>query len=147
MGRRMVAVNPFREMVEMQRALDRFFDEAGRSIGGNGVAFALPLDVIETKDGYRVIADLPGVNEEQVSVTINDNVLSIEVEFPVIELGENERYLLNERRTGKFSRHITLGKPVNTEAVEAVFENGVLTLTLPLVPEVQPKQIPIKINK
>lgn len=148
MNRRMVVVNPFREMVEMQRVLDRFFDEAGRSFSGNNASvYTLPVDVVETTDAYRIVADLPGVSEDAIAVSIDDNVLSIEAEFPALEVGENERQLINERRSGKYSRHLTLGKPVNTEATEAAFANGVLMLTLPFVPEVQPKQIAIKVSK
>lgn len=148
MNRRMVVVNPFREMVEMQRVLDRFFDEAGKSLsGGNAGVYTLPVDVVEGPDAYRVIADLPGVSEESIAVSIDDNVLSIEAEFPTLEVGENERHAISERRAGKFGRHLTLGKPVNTEAIEAVFADGVLMLTLPFVPEVQPKQISIKVSK
>lgn len=148
MNRRMVVVNPFREMVEMQRVLDRFFDEAGKSFtAGNSHVFTLPVDVVESADAYRIVADLPGVTEDAISVSIDDNVLSIEVEFPALEIGEHERQLISERRAGKYSRHLTLGKPVNTEATEAVFANGVLMLTLPFVPEVAPKQITIKLSK
>lgn len=147
MNRRVIRVNPFREMVEMQRALDRFFDDAGTAYTSGVASYTLPVDVIETANAYRVIADLPGLNDEDIAVSIDNDVLSIVAEFPAVEVAEDERSLMNERRVGKFSRHLTMGKTVDADAVEAVYEDGVLVLTLPFVPEVQPKQIAIKTGK
>lgn len=149
MNRRVIRVNPIREMVEMQRALDHFFDEAWRPYNTNGdlegtAGFKLPLDIIERDDRYIISAALPGIADDSIDLSIDDNVLHIVAELPEPALAEGERILLNERRYGKFGRSLRLTKPVDVEAVEASFDNGVLTLELPFVAEVQPRKIDIK---
>lgn len=147
MNRRIVRINPLRDMVEMQRALDRFFDEAWNAkSNGNGNGFALPLDVIEHNNHYFVRADLPGVTEENIEISLDGDVLHIAADIPgtvIDDEAEDLRLLMNERRSGRYSRSLTLSKAVDADKVEALYENGVLTLSLPFVPEVQPRQISI----
>ena len=149
MNRRIVRINPLREVVEVQRALDRFFDEAWQAADtSDPEAYALPLDVIERDNAYWVRASLPGSSEDHINISLDGDVLEISAEIPdaVVEEGET-RTLLQERRTGRFSRRLTLNKGVDAENVDASYDNGVLTLHLPFVPEVQPRQISIKRSK
>lgn len=76
--------------------------------------------------------------------TISDNVLTIKGQVQPYELSENEQYHLRERRFGTFSRSLSLPVPVVAEEIEASYENGVLTLTIPKAEEVRPKRIAIK---
>jgi HSP20 family protein len=102
----------------------------------------LPLDVYTTPEEIVIIASLPGLTPDEVDVTIDDDRLTIRGELrPPLE---NVDYLFQERAYGPFSRTLTLNVPVETDAAEAVFENGVLTLTLPKAEESKPKTIEVK---
>ncbi|NDJ85033.1 MAG: Hsp20/alpha crystallin family protein [Chloroflexi bacterium] len=150
MNRRVIRVNPLREMVDMQNALERLFEDTCRSAyrSGNGdpdYSYRLPVDVIETEQGYLVAAELPGAHMDNITVQLEDETLYIEGEIPTHDIDdEKARTLLNERRAGKFTRTLRLPAPVDGDNVEAVFENGLLTLSLPKTPAVQPKRISIK---
>jgi len=146
--------NPFREMASMQQALDRMFDDTWRSWGSWAgmdetlMAGNLSLDVDEDDNRYTVTTALPGVAAENINVRLHNDMLTIEGEIPEKEVEkEGKRSLLKERYYGRFSRSIRLPQPVNRDQVEASFDNGVLTLTLPKSPEAQPKMIQVKANK
>ncbi len=141
--------DPFSEMLSLREAMDSLFENAmiapwsGRSAegqGGNG----LPLDVTENADNFVVKASLPGVKPEDLDVTVNGDTLTIKGELKVDEEKKDERYHLRERRWGAFQRSVTLPAPVKTDQVQADYNNGVLTLTLPKTEEVKPKRIQIK---
>lgn len=140
--------NPLREMAAMQNAMDRLFDETWRTwqpVYGETGANALALDVHENDNAYIVTTALPGVQAENVNVKLHNDLLTIEGEIPQHEV-ENAHSLMQERVYGRFSRTLRLPQPVNRDAVEANFENGILTLTLPKSEEAQPRQIEVKTN-
>jgi HSP20 family protein len=136
--------NPLREIAAMQSAMDRFFDDSWRSIRSSGDA--LMLDVHETETEYRVMTSLPGVKPEDVTVSLNNDVLTITAETRQEVMPENSKPLLMERSYGKIMRSIRLPVPVVSDKIEAVLENGVLRLTLPKTPESQPRQIPVRVQ-
>ena len=147
MANTIVRWNPFREMMAMQNAFDRMFDqnwnpynEEGR-FGGS----ALALDIDETGNGYTITTELPGVNPDNINVQLHDGVLTIDAELPerTVEQ-EGTKSLVRERRYGRFTRSVRLPQPVDFNAAEANFEHGVLTLNLPKSPEAQPRTIPVK---
>ena len=133
--------NPFREVAAFERAFDRAY-ETRRAAAPS--AYALPLDLYETERAFVVNANVPGLSADQIQVSFEDGVLTITAEIKQPELGENMRLLAQERGFGRFSRSLRLGDAVDTTGVEAVYDNGVLTLTLPKTPESQPRQIPVK---
>src|SRR5215213_2811389 len=139
----LVRWNPVREMAAMQSALDQLFDNAARGTRNIADVGALALDVHESDQNYTISAALPGVNADAVNISFHDNVLTIAGEIPQAT-PENSKALMLERGYGKFQRSIRLPQPVDTSAVEANIENGVLTLTLPKTAEAQPRQIPVK---
>ncbi|MBZ0275641.1 MAG: Hsp20/alpha crystallin family protein [Anaerolineae bacterium] len=144
--------NPFREMAAMQSAFDRVFEDNWRSLrpvweNANAGSFALALDVHEQDNGYTVTAELPGIPSENINVKLHDGILTISAEQTVENKQEEQgRVLLQERRYGKFSRSVRLPQPINTEQVEASYDNGVLTLTLPKAAEAQPRMIPVSVK-
>lgn len=140
--------NPVREMAAMQNALDHLFDDTWRTVRPSKTGNALLLDVYETNSNYVVYAALPGLNPDQISVSLDDDVLTISGELPqpAFDEKENARVLLFEHAYGKFNRSVRLSLPVDSDKIEASFENGLLKLNLPKVAQVQPKQIPVRFN-
>src|SRR5690606_6340704 len=112
-----------------------------RSTGINSLA----LDVDETDKAYTVTTEMPGVKPENIHVNLDGDYLMIEGEIPAQETNEEgTRSLMRERRYGRFTRSIRLPLAVDSDKVEATYEDGVLKLTLPKSEVVQPKQIPVK---
>jgi HSP20 family protein len=130
----------------MQSALDRLLDDSWRTAwptyNGNTLAF----DVYETDNAYTATVAIPGVSAEQINVSFHDGALHVSAEVPQPTFPENSRLLMQERSFGQFSRSIRLPQQIDASAVEATYENGVLTLNLPKTPEAQPKQIQVKTN-
>ena len=109
----------------------------------NSTAFSLALDVDENDDAYTVIANLPGVSLDEISVNIHDDVLTISAEANATEYDENTRVLVRERRTGKFSRSLRFPTTVDGNAIDASYDNGVLNISIPKAEEAKPRQIPV----
>lgn len=140
---------PMRELATMRQMMDRMLDDdffrfpsAWERSGGEVASLA--LDVAEKDDVYVVKASLPGVNPEDVDITLTDNVLTIRGETKADNEIKQENYHLRERRFGSFMRSITLPNAVDADKIEAVNENGVLTLTLPKAETVKPRKIEVK---
>jgi HSP20 family protein len=104
----------------------------------------LPIDLFETDDELVIKTAMPGVDPEHLDVKIKGDVLTIHGEAKEDEEVQGATYHLRERRNGTFSRAITLPVPVQAKKAKAVFEDGVLTLTLPKSEEVKPKTIKVK---
>lgn len=136
--------NPFRELAAMQSAMDRIFDESWRDARPYWNENNLPIDVHETADNYTIVANIPGANPDDIDINLHDGVLNIGFEINREESSEESRVLVQERVHGKFSRSVRLGQNIKADAVEANYNNGVLTLTLPKAEEAKPRQISVK---
>ena len=100
------------------------------------------MDAYTTPEEIVIIASLPGLTPDEVDIALEGDTLTIRGELrPPLE---NVEYLFQERGFGLFSRTLTLHVPVEADKAEAVFENGVLTLTLPKAEETKPKTIKVK---
>jgi HSP20 family protein len=139
--------DPFGEMVYLRQAMDHLFDESFPRPWGlvhrDGETF-VPLDVYETEDELVVKASLPGVKSEDVDVSITGDTLSIKGEFKSEEETKKPSYYCQERRYGSFHRAVTLPTQVESDKAEAVFEHGILTLTMPKAEAAKPRTIKIK---
>ena len=131
--------DPFRAMENLLR-LDNWNDYAGSR---EELSYAPTFDVKETKDSYVFKADLPGVKEENVDVSVTGNILTITGKREAEEKKEGENWHAVERSYGSFSRSFKLPETANTEKVEATMANGVLTLTLPKRAESQTRKVTI----
>ena len=120
----------------------RLMDELMRSTGnGNRVTGFTPLvDVHETEEEYLVKVDLPGVKVDDVNVEVNDNVLSIAGSRAADETSQAQ---LVERPYGSFVRTLTLPRGVDSDSIEAGYQDGVLELRIPKPAEQKPKRITI----
>jgi len=126
--------------------LDEFFNTSGLS---TIMATQLDIDMYETESEVVLKAKAPGYTEEDVTITTEDNVLTIEgrIEQESDEKDDSKKYHLKEIRSESFIRSIPLPTRVDAEKAEASFENGVITITLPKMEEVKPKTIAIKTSK
>lgn len=104
------------------------------------------VDIAETDNGFEVRAELPGVKQEDVNVSVRDNVLTLRGEKRQEETDEGKNYRRVERHYGTFQRAFTLPPNVDAEAITAAYRDGVLTLTVPKAEEAKPKEIPIEVN-
>jgi HSP20 family protein len=131
-------------MDEVTNRLARLFDNAGAS-AYNGTVWAPRVNVAETADELVLTTELPGMTQEQVSIELEQNVLTISGEKSEerTEGDEEMTYHLWERAYGSFRRSFTLPRPVNGDEVTARFENGVLEIRLPKAPEAKGRKIEI----
>ena len=102
----------------------------------------LPLDVWATPEAFQVSTYLPGVNPEDVEITFEGEELTIRGKLPAAP--EGAELIKRELYHGSFSRRLSFTVPVNADAIEATFHNGLLTLTVPKAEAVKPKQIKIQ---
>ncbi len=140
---------PFRELEEMERFLET--PSAGwplrltwRRVPGNGMAWAPSIDMYEKKDSFIVRVELPGVNKDDVDISMTGDTLTIKGDRkPPTEVKE-EDYQCCEVCYGSFSRSITLSSAVDIDKIEASYGDGILELHLPKVREAIPAKIQIK---
>jgi len=128
---------PMREMRAMNRAI------AESHPRWNNTRWSLALDVAESDDGYVVKASLPGIKSDDLEITFSENVLTIKAEIEEDTELEEARYHLRERHYGTFSRSIRLPSGIESDKIEADFDDGVLKLHLPKAEDVKPKKIAI----
>lgn len=137
--------DPLRRMRDMLRWDP--FGELGGSPSSDLQAFTPSFDVKETKDALVIQADLPGMSENDVTISVAGNRLSISGERKAEAVKEDESYYMFERTYGSFNRTFTLPEEVEVDKVQAELKDGVLRLTLPKRPDAQPKKIEVKSGK
>ncbi len=115
---------------------------------GFGNGSLLPaIDVSETDEAYTVSAELPGVSKEDIHVSIQDGVLTINAESKFEEQEKKDgRLVRQERRYGKYVRSLRLGGDVKEDKVKAVYEDGVLKLTIPKAEAAKPRHIEVTVS-
>jgi HSP20 family protein len=124
------------ELTAFERDMDRLFERFFRGstlapFGESWGTFSPSVDVVETNDQIKVSAELPGLDDGDIEVSLDRGVLTISGEKSEEHKEERENYYRAERTYGSFRRSIPLPAEVNEDEVEAVFQNGVLTITLP----------------
>ncbi len=108
------------------------------------IEFSPDFDVKETKDGYLFKADLPGIDEKDLDISLSGNRLTVAGRREAEKRDEYERYFCYERSYGAFQRTFTLPEGCDADHVRAELKNGVLSLMVPKSPEVQPKKIAVQ---
>ena len=126
---------------EMERLFDRFFEPAEMPTLGD---WSPTVDVSEDKDTITIKAELPGVEQKDIAVSLQDGMLSIKGEKRAESEEKDKRYHRVERSYGAFYRSIQLPSAVDAGKVAATFKDGVVTITLPKAPEAKGTTIPIK---
>ena len=136
---------PMREMMSLREAMDRLFDDAfTRPISVSGVSGMPAVDMYQTNDDVVVKATLPGLKTEDVDITVTGETLTLRGEFKQENEQKESNYHIRESRFGSFERSILLPTDVKADKATANFENGILTITMPIAEEVKPKSIMIK---
>jgi len=143
---RIIRWTPSRDLNTLWNSMDRMFSDSYPIAREHARSWGLALDVAENEDNFVVKASIPGIHPDDISVTFEDETLTISGETSADETINREDYRLRERRYGSFSRSIRFPVMVNSEAVEAEYAHGVLTLTVPKAEEVKPRRIAVKVN-
>ena len=128
----LMRTDPFRE-------LDRFAQEA---LGSRLRPAVMPMDAYRQDDHFVVHFDLPGVDPSSIDLTVEKNVLTVSAERQW-QGDDNQQVVASERPQGKFNRQLFLGEGLDTERVEAGYENGVLTVTIPVAEQAKPRKVEI----
>jgi HSP20 family protein len=131
--------DPFRDLSAVEREFDRLM---GRAFSKN--AWVPPLDVRETEDRYEVTVDLPGLEPDAVNVTFEDGTLTVSGKREFASEEKGETYHRIERSFGTFARSIGLPHTADSEKIEATFDKGVLTISVPKVEAAKPRTIEVK---
>ena len=138
---------PFRGVTALQDQINRVIgDLVGRTDEeSNLTPWAPAVDIYETEHEMVVKADLPDVNPQDLDIHVENNILTIRGERKFENKVKEENYLRIERSYGSFSRTFSLANSVNSEAIKADYQNGVLTLSIQKREEAKPKQIKVNV--
>lgn len=123
------------------RLFDSFFNSDVQ--GEETRAWVPPVDIQETADAYLFHAELPGLTKEDIRITLENNVLRVSGERKLEKDAKKENYHRVERTYGTFTRTFALPTQVEADRVQAAFENGILTVTVPKAEQAKPRQIAI----
>lgn len=141
---------PMRNLFSLHNEMGRIFGDLfapheGRT-DAEETSWMPTVDISETENGYEIRAELPGVSEEDVNVSVTDNVLTVKGEKRQEGETEGKNYHRVERHYGSFQRSFTLPRHIETDAIKAEFKDGVLTLGIPKAEVTKPTEIPIATN-
>jgi len=152
----LVRWNPARELATwpsdlfgIQREMNKMFDGFLRGTTDEDYAISSwtpAVDIAEHDDGYLVKVELPGVNKDDVKLTLENNILTMRGEKKLEKETKKENYHRVERSYGTFQRSFTLPAAVKAEKIDASYKDGILTVLLPKAEEAKPKQIEVKVK-
>ena len=143
--------DPFRDVAALQDRINRIFNESfGRSRDMDDEVsqydWSPPVDIYETTEGIELKIELPGIDKEDVSVEIKDNVLTLKGERLLDPKIKDEHYYRKERNFGKFHRSFSLRDPIKPDLIKASFKDGILTVEIPRSEKEKPKKISVDID-
>jgi len=134
--------DPWRELRQLQREMNRLL--GSRSAVAPTSTAAPAVDVWQTENGAVLTAELPGLDQEKLDISVFGDTLTLKGERTADEFQNDTKFHRRERPTGSFIRHVKLPFRVDAQKTEAKYERGVLTITLPQVEEDKPRKISIK---
>jgi HSP20 family protein len=142
--------DPFREFSTLQDRMNRLFRESygpeGREESLTTSTFAPPVDVYEDEHNVTLKIEVPGIDEKDIDVRVENNVLTVHGERKFEKEEKEENFRRVERQYGSFTRTFTLPTTVDAEKVSANYEKGILKITLPKKAEAKPKQIKVNVG-
>lgn len=131
---------------EMGRLFDHWYRPARYRTEGENLDWLPVVDILEAKEHVEIRAEIPGLSEKDVQVSVTDDVLTLKGEKKHKSEENDQKYHRVERSYGRFQRSFTLPANLNPEDIKAKFTNGVLTVSIPKVKEVQPKEVQISVE-
>jgi len=151
-GRRLVTWSPFREIEDMERRFENIFGRSlypitWRRLPVEEREWAPAIEVFEKEDHFIVKAEVPGMKQDDIDVSVVGDMLTIKGERKAESEVKEQDYYCCERSYGSFHRSVSLPSNVNAEKIEASYKDGILEISLPKAPEVKPKKIAISAKK
>ena len=142
---------PARNFTSLRNEMDRLFDAAFPALNalqrdGNFGSNEFPVDLYQEKDNFVVRGELPGFRKEDLNVEVADGVLTVTAHQKAETKAEDEKEPKTAAQERRVSRSVSLPEQVKVDAIQAAYENGVLTVTLPKREEVKPRQIAIDVK-
>src|SRR5438445_6506685 len=139
---------PFRGATSLQDQVNRLFNDVLERRGEESslTAWAPAVDIYETEQELVVKADVPDVDPKDLDIRVENNILTIRGERKFEKKVSEESYLRVERAYGSFARSFTLANTVNSDAIKAEYQSGVLTMTIPNKEEAKPKQTKVNVS-
>jgi HSP20 family protein len=141
--------DPFREFVTLQDRMNRLFRDSfgdAREEALTTTTFAPPVDVYEDEHNVTLKIEVPGIEEKDIDVRIENNTLTVHGERKFEKEEKEENYRRVERQYGSFTRTFTLPNTVNQDSVQADYDKGVLKVRLAKKAEAKPKQIKVNVG-
>lgn len=139
--------DPFRDMVTLREKMNRLFEDVftGQSEGKELAAssWAPAVDIFETENDLVMTAEVPGIDEKDIEIKIEDNTLILKGARKFEKETKEENYHRIERSYGSFYRAFTLPNSIDPERIQAEHENGVLKITMPKRTELKPRKVKI----
>lgn len=133
-------IDPFREMERPFREMERLVNGLTRTSG----TASMPMNLFREGDRFVAEVELPGVDPASIDVDVEERTLTVRAERKESPAGEDRRWLTRERAAGTFARQLTLGEGLALDRIEADYEDGVLTLTIPVAEQAKPRKISVK---
>ncbi len=115
-------------------------DRMSRDLFHTGRSELMPVDAYRLDDRLYMHLDLPGIDPETIDITVEDNSLTVSVER-TMSVPQDAAVVLNERTQGTFTRRFFLGEGLDTEKIEAGYDHGVLTISIPVAEQAKPRKI------
>jgi HSP20 family protein len=141
---------PFRELQDRIDRMNRLFRESYRPEGSEealtSTSFAPPVDIYEDEHNITLKMEVPGIDEKDIDVRIENNTLTVRGERKFAKEEKEENFRRVERQYGSFTRSFTLPSSVETENIQANYDKGVLEIRLAKKAEAKPKQIKVKVG-
>jgi HSP20 family protein len=141
---------PIRELAGLQERMNRLFNDSFSSVTSqeslSAGSFVPPVDVYEDEQGIRLKMEVPGIDEKDIDIRLENNLLTVRGERKLEKETKEENYHRIERSYGSFTRSFSLPNTVNSEEVKASYAKGVLTIHLGKRAEARPKQIKVDVT-
>lgn len=137
------------DMISLRHAMDRLFNENFVQGQGGGMQRAMPLDVYANENEVVVLAAIPGMDADDIQITIEKNVLTLSGSLPNVADAEDAKdatWYLHELPYGSFERTLTLPMELDSSRAEATIDEGMLRLVLPKAETAKPRQIKVKVG-
>ncbi|MBM3285268.1 MAG: Hsp20/alpha crystallin family protein [Candidatus Aminicenantes bacterium] len=140
--------DPFRDLMTLRERMNRLFEDAFSSARGEerdivSSSWAPAVDIYEDENQLVVTAEIPGIEEKDIEIKVEDSTLSIQGERKMEKETKEENYHRIERAYGSFYRSFTLPNYIDQDRIQAEHENGILKITLPKKPELKPRKVRI----